>query len=235
MKRVAVLLPIVLALGAVIAASRTGAQEQHEHQSGPVKIKKCETISNRGSYELANNIGGVPGDCLVITADFVSIDLAGFSISGGGGTAIMTSPPSAQLQGIAVRNGVISIFTDGVALNGDNAIVEGLRVLVGGEFSTIGISASGIVRNNTVSGSRFTGISATGIVSGNNVEGRLFGIEVGQGSTVIDNRASGEVDGIIAACPSNITDNTFIGQLVLNGEGCNNTNNVVVVVGSPPS
>jgi hypothetical protein len=232
MKRVAVLLPIVLALGAVTAASPTGAQEQHA-SIGMVKIKKCQTISNPGSYELANNIGGVPGDCLVITADFVSIDLAGFSISGGGGTAIITSPPSAQLLGIAVRNGVISGFPDGVVLGGNNAIVEGLRVLVVGASSTIGIAASGIVRNNTVSGSRFTGISGTGIISGNNVEARLFGIEVGQGSTVIDNRASGGFDGIIAACPSNITDNTFIGQLVLNGEGCNNTNNVVV--GSPPS
>jgi hypothetical protein len=183
MKRAAVLLPIVLALGAVIAAARTDAQEQDERLSGPVKITQCKTISNSGSYKLANNIGGVPGNCLVITAPLVSIDLAGFSISAGsGGTAIMTSPSSAQPSTIAVRNGVIfGIGTNGVILNGANNIVEGLRVLVS---EGIGISASGIVRNNTVSGSRFTGMSATGIVSGNDVEGRITGIEVGQGSTL---------------------------------------------------
>ena len=45
------------------------------------KITTCQTISQPGSYELANNLTAT-GDCLVITADGVTIDLAGFSIVG---------------------------------------------------------------------------------------------------------------------------------------------------------
>jgi hypothetical protein len=43
----------------------------------PIPIKACQTISQPGSYELANNLTS-SGDCLVIAANFVTIDLAGF-------------------------------------------------------------------------------------------------------------------------------------------------------------
>jgi hypothetical protein len=61
---------------------------------------------------------------------------------------------------------------------------------------------------------------------------------IGLGSTVIGNTAvnNGSVElpdggfGITVDCPSNVTDNTAVGNprgnLVLNGSGCNNTNNV---------
>jgi hypothetical protein len=63
---------------------------------------------------------------------------------------------------------------------------------------------------------------------------RVIGISVGQGSTVIGNTATNNLDlgpGISVDCPSNVTDNTAVnngpnGNLVLNGNGCNNTNNV---------
>jgi hypothetical protein len=79
------------------------------------------------------------------------------------------------------------------------------------------------------------GISATGIVTGNYVIGsRIAEYEIGQGSTVIGNTAAGspfgEVVGILVSCPSNVTNNTVVNKagpnLVLNGNGCNNTNNV---------
>jgi hypothetical protein len=58
MKRPEALFPIAFALGAMMLAPGAGARE-------PTKIKACQTISQPGSYELADNIGGVPGDCLV--------------------------------------------------------------------------------------------------------------------------------------------------------------------------
>ena len=84
------------------------------------------------------------------------------------------------------------------------------------------------------------GISATGIVTGNYAaNNRIIGISIGQGSTVVGNTATqtgaGASDGfagISVDCPSNVTDNTAVnnrvpgGNLVLNGTGCNNTNNV---------
>ena len=226
-RRLAALVPVTLALAAIIVEPSAGAQEQDSPQQGPIKITTCQTISQGGSYRLANNIGGVPGDCLVITASFVTIDLAGFSIGGGLGTAIVVPSSSSQLLGISVRNGSIYSFLNGVNLGSAvDSVVEGLRVDVGGIDSTIGIAATGIVRNNIVTGSRFTGIRATGIVTGNYADGRITGIEAGAGSTVIGNTASGEVYGFFVTCPSNLTDNTAAhGNIVLQGSGCTNPNN----------
>ena len=61
-------------------------------------------------------------------------------------------------------------------------------------------------------------------------------MQIGEGSTVIGNTAtqngygSEQGVGIFVECPSNVTDNTAVNNvgvnLVLNGTGCNNTNNV---------
>ncbi len=135
-----------------------------------------------------------------------------------------------------MRNGSISGFGVGVDLEGVSSIVEGLRV--GGPCPCErGIVANGIVRGNTVSIASApgggVGITATGIVNGNYAFGnRSAGMVVGQGSTVIGNTVT-DTDcgiGLLVNCPSNVTNNTAVnnpsGNLVLNGNGCNNTNNV---------
>jgi hypothetical protein len=247
MKKSAALLPIALA--AIIFAPVAGARE-------PTQLRKCQTISQPGSYELADNLT-TNDDCLVITADFVTIDLAGFTITGPvnslalpGKMGILAAPSSGELAGIAVRNGSISGFSVGVDLrSAERSIVEGLRVsrgFVGGIFASgivkgntvfgtllgIGISATGIVAGNYVSDNREGGIDAIGTVTGNIASGhsQRQGITVGPGSTVISNTATdNEMVGIFAECPSNVTDNTAINNprnLILYGEGCNNTNNV---------
>jgi len=85
MKKPAALSPIVLALGAIILVPRASAQSQ-DAQEGPREIEKCQTIDKPGSYKLVKNLtfSGTTGTCLVITANFVAIDLAGFTISGPG-------------------------------------------------------------------------------------------------------------------------------------------------------
>lgn len=77
------------------------------------------------------------------------------------------------------------------------------------------------------------GIVATGIITGNYVSARAVGFSIGQGSTVIGNTSLGNhgfpLSGITVECPSNVTGNTSINHefnLGLNGDGCNNTNNV---------
>ena len=100
----------------------------------------------------------------------------------------------------------------------------------GGVF---GITATGIVRGNTVlnifgiPGSG-TGIAAGGLITGNYVASTRTGI-ITQG-TVIGNTVTNSERGIVVGCPSNVTDNTAtdnsIVNLLLNGTGCNNTNNV---------
>ena len=237
MRRPAVLFTIATAIGAVNLAPGASARE-------PIEIRKCQTIDHPGSYELVDNLtAAAKSDCLVIIANFVTIDLAGFTISGTpfgsfdtGTAGIRAAAPS--LIGIAVRNGSISGFDVGVDLgvdrpnSADGSIVEGLRVSTGGFFAPFsGIIARGIVRNNTVFASGQGGsISATGVVVGNYAVGGYFGIGVGEGSTVIGNVASGaERIGISANCPANVTNNFagrgLIGSIVLNGENCNSTNN----------
>ena len=253
MKRSAAFFPLALALGAIMAAPWASAQAQGTREEGPIEIEKCQTISQPGSYKLVNNLTfkGTTGTCLQVTADFVTIDLAGFTISGllklpsssmelAAQLALTAIAAGGDRTGIAVRNGSISGFGVGVNLGGDGSIVEGLRVFGGPAFSSLGIAATGIVKGNTVvriasgDGGPAVGISATGIITGNYAfDNRIAGLEIGQGSTVIGNTASstfGEAVGIEVSCPSNVTDNTAVnnprGNLLLEGNGCNNTNNV---------
>jgi hypothetical protein len=82
---------------------------------------------------------------------------------------------------------------------------------------------------------RATGIVADGIVRGNTATNNVEGIHAGAGSTVIGNTATNDSGfgigiGILADCPSNLTDNTAVNNggtnLVLNGDGCHNEDNV---------
>ena len=229
MRRLAALFPIALALGATGLAPAASARE-------PTPIKACGTISQPGSYELVNNLTATTNDdCLVITTDFVTVDLAGFSITGSTrfpnvkGSGITAGD---NTIGIAVRNGSILGFGIGVDLGGDGSIVEGLRVF-GGNPTNAGIVARGIVKGNTVESIGLpspmagagVGISATGIVTGNYVSGAPRGFVIGEGSTVIGNTVT-VFGAMMVSCPSNVTDNTVKGSLELNGEGCNSTNNV---------
>jgi hypothetical protein len=122
----AALFPIALVLGAITLAPPADARE-------PTMIKACGTISQPGSYELADNLT-TTGNCLVITADFVTIDLAGFSIDGGGSyqkltlilSGILAQPANGQLEGIAVRNGSITGFLNAVDLHSANGSNRGV-------------------------------------------------------------------------------------------------------------
>jgi hypothetical protein len=96
-----------IALGGIFA-SEAGARE-------PTPIKACGTIDQPGSYELVNNLT-TNSDCLVITANFVTIDLAGFTISGPGSVGNNATAITANMMGVAVRNGSIAGFNVGVAL-----------------------------------------------------------------------------------------------------------------------
>ncbi len=101
---------IPLALAAIIAPEK-GAQAWT-----PTTITACQTISQSGSYQLGNNLAIANGSCLVITASFVTIDLAGFTITG---TIPATGISAASSTfGITVRNGSISGCFFGVDLAG---------------------------------------------------------------------------------------------------------------------
>jgi nitrous oxidase accessory protein NosD len=180
---------------------------------------------------------------LTITAGEVTIDLAGFTIIGPNSSSTQTQAiqtlllTSAELHGIAIRNGSISGFSTGVLLNGaDSSIVERLRVSGVAAVTGTGINGVGILKDNTVvgiGGGSGVGIAFTGPITGNDASGNDgAGIIAGPGSSVIGNTANNNGTGLLIDCPSNVTDNTAInntgpqGNLILEGTGCNNTNNV---------
>jgi hypothetical protein len=204
-------------------------------QAAPTAITACGTISQSGSYELAQNLSA-NGNCLVITAPYVTIDLRGFTITGAGtGTGILTSQAvGPAVTGITVRHGTVAGFLNAVDLGSTTgAVVEGLRVDTP-FFSNggTGIAALGVVKDNVVTGlSGGVAINTTGKVTDNYVISFGPGMVVGSGSTVIGNTVAATGRGLEVSCPSNVTDNTSAGSaptqnLVLNGTGCNNTNNV---------
>jgi parallel beta-helix repeat protein len=229
MRRQAALFPIALAFGVTVVVSGQGAQ------AAPTAITACQAIRQPGSYVLANNLDFPDGNgnCLTITVASVTLNLAGFSISGNGprtqGAGILAIGSGATpFGGIVVRNGSISNFGVGVDLSfAEGSIVEGLRVLNNGLF---GMDAHGIVRGN-IAPDNVTGIIASGTVTGNYATGNQSGIAitVPSGSSVIGNTATGNQIGIAVNCPANLTDNTAtnnVTNLVLNGEGCHDEDNV---------
>ena len=77
-------------------------------------VSTCGTLSSPGSYVLSNNLSAT-GDCLVIAADNVAIDLHGNSIKGNGsGSGIRDDGGDRDYAIIA--NGKISNFVTGINL-----------------------------------------------------------------------------------------------------------------------
>ena len=239
----------MLVLGALILAPVAGGRDQDQQGQASTKIKQCQGIDQPGSYKLVCNLRAT-GDCLVITTEGVTIDLAGFAMTGDGtGTAIKGVQARAgtipQLRTV-VRNGDISNFAEATNLSG---IVEGLRItsnhngiLVGVGIvrgntvqfnASVGIElADGIVTDNVVVGNQ-TGISVqeAAVITGNSVQGNEIGVDVtGIGSTLIGNIVDGNSKiGLRVSCPSNVTNNTAVGNgtnLVLSNATCRNEGNV---------
>jgi parallel beta-helix repeat protein len=99
--------------------------------------------------------------------------------------------------------------------------------------ASVGIElADGIVTGNVVVANQ-TGISVqeAAVITGNSVQGNQIGIDVtGTGSTLIGNIVDGNSKiGLRVSCPSNITDNTAVGNgtnLLLRSASCRNEGNV---------
>jgi parallel beta-helix repeat protein len=240
----------------IVALVLVTAFHRPEASAEPVPITACGPIDQAGSYVLANNLVVAENDCLQIRAEFVTIDLAGFLIVGNGLGGGIFSRPGSSPRGIVVRNGTISGFTLGIHITGDGTIVEKVRVfgndsgitVLGtgivrdniaqgnggcGICGDVGIVTGNIARDNGSFGIRF----GQGILKGNFVTNNADGIVItSEGSTVSGNTAiannllAGNHTGISVTCPANVIGNTATtnrgGNLVPNGQGCNNTENL---------
>ncbi len=223
-----------LTVSAAILALILGANSTEgvaKGPSGPTQIKSCGTLSEPGSYVVVQNLTAT-GDCLVIAADFVTIDLGGFTLTGNGTAGEGITDQSAGHVGVVVRNGAVTGFGFGVRIaNGSRLTIEGIRA-INNNVHGMSIGMNSIVKGNTVSGNGSIGISAdTGsIVTGNIASGNGDdGIAVESGSTVSGNTSTNNtVYGIDVVCPSNVIGNTLQGNGtdLSDPTGCNLVDNV---------
>lgn len=183
--------------------------------AAPKSINSCETITDSGSYVLTKNLQAA-GDCLVIEADNVTIDLNGFTIEGDGtGHGIWDG--DLPRQNLTVRNGTVRNFRIGVGFakpggtHSSRCVIERIRA-VQNTFFGIRAGLGATVRDNIASDNGGSGIFASG--------GSLIA-----GNVVNNNNNSG----ILALCASNITGNMVSGNggnnIFTAGTGCTLNNN----------
>ncbi len=227
--------------------------------AGPKKINKCMTINKSGSYVVNKNLQATrktAGSCIVIDADFVTLDLNGFTLKGlGDGTGNGVGDNGAPHSGIVVRNGMITEFENGIEFSPrSNSTVENIRALNNDRVG-INVSSGSIVTANTASNNGSIGILVGfgSIVAGNTASGNgHHGINVGTRSTVTGNRVSNNdknglhiglystvtrniasgnsANGMKLFCPSNIIGNTATGNndqnIALSMAGCRLSDNL---------
>ncbi len=174
-------------------------------------IASCMTIENPGTYRLVNNLVAT-GDCIVLKANFVTVNLGGFRITGNGGGAGITNLGGFRLKGIEVRNGAVTHFSTGISLDSaSQVLIQGIRVAKNTGFG-VWVSENAIVKDNLAAENGLDGlhIGPQSIVAGNtSVRNGGSGIVVAQASTVVGNVASLNSDsGIIVYGRSTVLNNT---------------------------
>lgn len=239
-------------LAALCVALPTGAF------AAPRDVRNCITLDEPGSYVLQRNLTA-RGDCLVIEADFVNVDLNGFVISGNGTGAGVTESLSVGRRGITVRNGVITGFQGAVALlHSTDVTIENINA-TGNTFDAIAAGDKASVRNSIVTGNGGTGmrlgqrsfaggnsvdenvgsgiiVDIGGNVAGNTVgRNQLSGIVASEGALIVNNVSRNNTSsGIVVDCPSavisNTTSNNLVDNLHLVGGACDPNSQACCVV-----
>ena len=229
-------------------------EERDSRERGAVEIRRCQTIDQPGSYIVVRNLNS-SGDCLVITADNVAVDLNGFTLSGEGSGAGIKGPPlppqgGALALGTTVRNGYITHFARAIDLSGTTDVTldavhavsngDGIVLAIGivrGCFAQLnsgkGISLfDGLVTGNVVIGNG-TGIAVTeaAVVTGNEVLGNATGVAAqGLGSGLSNNVVDGNGEiGLQVQCPAKLSNNTAVGN------GATKAPQNLVLLKPPPS
>ena len=206
---------------------------------GAIPIGACGTIDQPGSYVVVQNLDAA-GDCLLVTADNVTIDLGGHVLSGDGtGDGVTTDADELGLRrNIAVHSGTVTGFVNGIdlLLVNDSTVRHVRAVQNGGVGILAGLGSN--VNGNTASGNDFGLIvnsrsTATGNTALDNSQAGIFAFI---GSRVTGNTTSGNDTGIAVICPSNVigntaTDNTSDNLFLNTNAGeCNAANNLAPAV-----
>lgn len=203
---------IRLVLSAAALAFATAAAA---HADDTVKITSCQTIGAPGSYTLTKNViaepktliasgAGTPQRyaCILINADYVTLDLAGFAVIGDA-TPNTFGIQSGDHKGIVVRNGAVTGFTlSGVSLTGSYHTIENMRAIGNGANGLSVFGGPFAARGSIIRGSVASENARSGISVAQNSS------SVVTGNVTLNNG----IYGIIVACPSVVTQNMAYGN-----------------------
>lgn len=215
-------------LAATLALALGGCANQgNPLAKGPVNIHDCGTIDQPGSYRVVKNLTAPPGgDCLVVTADHVSIALGGFGIEGNGaGNGILLVGPRIDVD---IRGGTIRNFgDDGISApdpGNRGHRIKGVRAvsnagngifLAGGGHRVRDCTAVGNGSVQTVAGNDGIKVGDGSTVTGNTADGNArHGVDAGHGSTLTGNTARANQRGIVAGNGATVTGNTAASNVV---------------------
>src|SRR5688572_22724139 len=114
-------LTLTVLVVALLLGSYPAVPAEADHTTN--RIHSCRTIDQSGSYVFDRNIEAT-GDCLVIVTDNVTIDLAGYTITGNGGGRCIGTFAAEEREGITVRNGTVTNCGEAVRMNGRHHVVD---------------------------------------------------------------------------------------------------------------
>src|ERR1700722_17085384 len=121
-----------------------------------IGISACGSFGS-GSYLVSNNITAPANTtCLTITANQVTIDLNGFTITSSGTGNGIYAPARANLT---VRNGSVNGFARAIYATGAGVVIDGVRTAAGAQ-NGFSVGDNATVRNSYVTGHGNGGITA---------------------------------------------------------------------------
>jgi parallel beta-helix repeat protein len=154
------------------------------------------TISQPGSYYVTQNLSAT-GTCLEVTANDVTIDLNGFTLTGDG-SSVLYGIYINNVSNVEVRNGTVRNFGKGIWANYSGTATKSNRVIgvraVANAYGIYLASVSNLVKD---------------CAAADSTDPLAYGIYAGYGSAVINNTAyNNQGSGIYAYIGSNLINNT---------------------------
>ena len=176
----------------------------------------CQTISQPGSYALTKNLTST-GDCIVIASDNVTLDLAGFTISGNGSptsVGIHEAPGTVfpGFRGVVIRNGNVTNFGVGIEFFvSDGVTVENVNSSSNANNGLVLLNRA-VVRSSRFDDNAGNGLSVGdgAMITGNTAtRNGNVGIGAGTGAMILNNVAiNNKQSGISQDCPGAAIANT---------------------------
>lgn len=124
-------------------------------------IVGCTRLTHSGPYVLKNNItataatmtstwiAGYTG-CIVIAADNVTIDLAGYVVTGPGGFTVAIAQDTGTRKGDVVHSGSVTNFSDGIGFAGVGHTIQGINASNNGDAGIYVFDQGNRIIGNTV-------------------------------------------------------------------------------------